>query len=356
MSVGEAASFELKNVVSGGTHTLVLTAEIDMLAAPELDEAIRRLCVEGTSEIALDLRKSRSWTPPGYGQSLPRSRPARKPNSGFRSSPARHRCSTFSRSPGYSITFRSHTPRTRLPSPQRGIGTLGPPTAKMRLRLAPRAQPAAHPSRCCSTRALFAPLLLHLRCRRPRSLRAWLGWQRTSPPRPAFPRGVRPRQLAMQETTPAGGVLATARTDALPGLVRVDHAPSKLTVFVLALVVMTAGLGCGGTISRQGAGRATTTVPQPKTAGNSQTPSVAEGANHEGRGTVPEETGVRLDVAVRDLARRKLPYRVVGGTASTLGTQRRWLVCETSPSPRTHLESGTVIRLIIARACRPGAP
>lgn len=55
--VGEAASFELKNVVSGGTHTFVLTGEVDMLAAPQLDEAIRRLCVEGTSEIVLDLRK-----------------------------------------------------------------------------------------------------------------------------------------------------------------------------------------------------------------------------------------------------------------------------------------------------------
>lgn len=55
MSVGEAASFELKNLVSGGTYTLVLTGEIDMVAAPQLEEAIGRLCVDGVSEIVLDL-------------------------------------------------------------------------------------------------------------------------------------------------------------------------------------------------------------------------------------------------------------------------------------------------------------
>jgi anti-sigma B factor antagonist len=57
MSVGGKSSFELERVSSGGVHTLMLVGDIDLLAASDLEDAIQRLCTEGTSGIVLDLRK-----------------------------------------------------------------------------------------------------------------------------------------------------------------------------------------------------------------------------------------------------------------------------------------------------------
>ena len=41
--------------MSGGSRTLVLTGEVDLLMAPALQEEIERLCAEQPSEIVLDL-------------------------------------------------------------------------------------------------------------------------------------------------------------------------------------------------------------------------------------------------------------------------------------------------------------
>ncbi len=49
--------FELQNVVSGERSTLVLSGEIDLVAAPDVEAAIRHLCAQRTSRIVLDLRK-----------------------------------------------------------------------------------------------------------------------------------------------------------------------------------------------------------------------------------------------------------------------------------------------------------
>lgn len=49
--------FQLQELVNGGEHTLVLTGEVDMVAAPGVEEVVARLCVEGTTRIALDLRE-----------------------------------------------------------------------------------------------------------------------------------------------------------------------------------------------------------------------------------------------------------------------------------------------------------
>jgi anti-anti-sigma factor len=49
--------FQLQELVDGGEHTLVLAGEVDMVAAPGVEEAVGRLCVEGTTRIVLNLRE-----------------------------------------------------------------------------------------------------------------------------------------------------------------------------------------------------------------------------------------------------------------------------------------------------------
>ena len=51
--------FEVQDVVSDGRHRLVLTGELDLAPAAELEAMLLRLCAEGTKEIALDLSKLR---------------------------------------------------------------------------------------------------------------------------------------------------------------------------------------------------------------------------------------------------------------------------------------------------------
>src|SRR3954471_23131355 len=56
MSIDSGKTFELGSVAGSGRHTLVLKGEIDLLAAPALEAAVRELCAAGTAEIVLDLR------------------------------------------------------------------------------------------------------------------------------------------------------------------------------------------------------------------------------------------------------------------------------------------------------------
>jgi anti-sigma B factor antagonist len=51
--------FEVQDVVSDGRHRLVLTGELDLGPAAELEAMLLRLCADGTKEIALDLSKLR---------------------------------------------------------------------------------------------------------------------------------------------------------------------------------------------------------------------------------------------------------------------------------------------------------
>jgi beta-lactam-binding protein with PASTA domain len=66
---------------------------------------------------------------------------------------------------------------------------------------------------------------------------------------------------------------------------------------------------------------------------------------------VPNVTGVRLDAAEKDLKRRSVPYRILASGGSG-AAKNSWTVCETNPAPRTHLESGTTVRLIVAPSCK----
>jgi anti-anti-sigma factor len=56
-TAGATPRFQLQDLADGGEHTLALTGEVDMVAVPEVEEAVRRLCVEGTTRIVLDLRE-----------------------------------------------------------------------------------------------------------------------------------------------------------------------------------------------------------------------------------------------------------------------------------------------------------
>jgi anti-anti-sigma factor len=54
-----AGNFEVQDIVSDGRHRLVLTGELDLAPAAELESLLLRLCGDGTKEIALDLSKLR---------------------------------------------------------------------------------------------------------------------------------------------------------------------------------------------------------------------------------------------------------------------------------------------------------
>ncbi len=51
--------FQLRDQVIRGTHTLSLIGDLDMLAAPDLEEAVNGLFAADTKEIVLDLRSVR---------------------------------------------------------------------------------------------------------------------------------------------------------------------------------------------------------------------------------------------------------------------------------------------------------
>ena len=50
-------AFEVQDVVSDGRHRLVLTGELDLGPAAELEAMLLRLCADGTKQITLDLSK-----------------------------------------------------------------------------------------------------------------------------------------------------------------------------------------------------------------------------------------------------------------------------------------------------------
>jgi anti-sigma B factor antagonist len=53
----EAQPFELRDVVGGGTHTLVLRGELDVASAAELNRRLLPLCRDATNAVVLDLRQ-----------------------------------------------------------------------------------------------------------------------------------------------------------------------------------------------------------------------------------------------------------------------------------------------------------
>jgi hypothetical protein len=49
----ESRSFQIQTHADGARRTLVLSGELDMLVAPELEDAVRRLCDGGAGELTL---------------------------------------------------------------------------------------------------------------------------------------------------------------------------------------------------------------------------------------------------------------------------------------------------------------
>jgi hypothetical protein len=127
-----------------------------------------------------------------------------------------------------------------------------------------------------------------------------------------------------------------------------------LTMVALFSTVFSA---CGGTTTT-----VETTMPKrttnistapapPQKSGSTIAPSANGEASEEPR-TVPNETGVRLGVAAKDLESKRVSFKVVGDRVSGVAAKSSWTVCETNPSPRSHLESGTTVDLTVAPSCR----
>jgi anti-sigma B factor antagonist len=51
------SALDVQDAVAGGRHTLVLSGELDMASAPELQAAMVRLCGYGAREIVLNVTK-----------------------------------------------------------------------------------------------------------------------------------------------------------------------------------------------------------------------------------------------------------------------------------------------------------
>jgi len=47
---------DVQEAVSAGRHTLILTGELDIASADQLEAMVRRICGKATSEVVLDLR------------------------------------------------------------------------------------------------------------------------------------------------------------------------------------------------------------------------------------------------------------------------------------------------------------
>jgi hypothetical protein len=130
----------------------------------------------------------------------------------------------------------------------------------------------------------------------------------------------------------------------------------KLSPNVLATLIFMAVLaGCGSTsgtstphstASPSDLSQTPTTASAPPATG-----SQAEEARHEGPGTVPNEVGQRLTAAEHNLRQRKIPFRVLRLRTPAQSAASELTVCASDPTPRTHLEAGTVLRLEVARTC-----
>jgi PASTA domain-containing protein len=123
------------------------------------------------------------------------------------------------------------------------------------------------------------------------------------------------------------------------------------TKALLIVAVTTALAGCGESTTTVETG-VTKRPSAPTAPAQPQTPSVGEEVpNEQHVGAVPNEIGLRLDFAEKDLNSKKLPYKVIGGSSGGVA-RGDWTVCEMNPAPRTHLEFGTTIRLLVAHSCR----
>ncbi len=92
-------------------------------------------------------------------------------------------------------------------------------------------------------------------------------------------------------------------------------------------------------------------MPASPQKGASTIPAPANGEASAEPKTVPDETGVRLGVAAKDLRRRGLLFKVVGDGASGVAAKSIWTVCGTNPMPHSYIEVGTTVYLTVAQSC-----
>jgi hypothetical protein len=130
-----------------------------------------------------------------------------------------------------------------------------------------------------------------------------------------------------------------------------------LIVLASSTMLVAAGCGAAKTTTRQSAATKPATTPNataPQT-GQSQTTPPATGTSPSGEGvpigTVPNEVGVRLDAAERSLQSKRIPFKAVAKGVAGMPVKSNWTVCESSPAPRIHLETGTTVELIVAPSC-----
>jgi hypothetical protein len=134
--------------------------------------------------------------------------------------------------------------------------------------------------------------------------------------------------------------------------------PVGLLVLLPFILLLAGGCGAAKTTTVQSAITTQATTPSATVPQTAQTQATAPAATSstptEGVpiGTVPNEVGVRLDAAERSLQRKRIPFKVVARGTAGVPVKGAWTVCETSPAPRIHLETGTTVELIVAPACR----
>jgi anti-anti-sigma factor len=54
---GGGSPFEVRDVVRGGLHTLVLSGELDIAPATDLEATVLKLCADGATGIVIDLSR-----------------------------------------------------------------------------------------------------------------------------------------------------------------------------------------------------------------------------------------------------------------------------------------------------------
>ena len=115
--------------------------------------------------------------------------------------------------------------------------------------------------------------------------------------------------------------------------------------------------GCGSAAPTPGTTR--TSLGSRSTAASSPAPapgttpatSPAEAPSREATGAVPDETNLELRVAQQHLRLKHIPYKVLRRGQAPGTVTGTWIVCAMNPAPRTHLETGTVVRLLVAASC-----
>lgn len=123
MPAGNAtpAPFQMQSVASGARRTLALTGEIDMLVAPELEEAIRHLCDEQASELVLDLRKVTFMDSTGLRATITAHQLCKQAGRGFAVVPAPGQVQSLFELTGLAELLPLQTDGEQWPLPQDGI-------------------------------------------------------------------------------------------------------------------------------------------------------------------------------------------------------------------------------------------